>query len=165
MLHLMIAVLTFLFSASVTGIWNSFAKSSRFAEVSLEFPSERNDRRPHSTSAVEQELLDIIREYDAAQTNHDAVFFENLETKDFLLTYSDGTTYTRNEAIASMKTRDPALKYVSDDVAVESYGNSAVVSGRMTEISPKGDRYYWRWVDIFIKRDGRWKIISTRIED
>lgn len=60
-----------------------------------------------------------------------------------------------------MKSCDPRTKYVSDDLHVQLFGNAAILSGRLTEISPAGSRDSWRWLDLFVKRNGRWQILST----
>lgn len=114
---------------------------------------------------AEQEIREIIRQYDIAQTRHDAGFFERTEAESFLLTYSDGETLTRAQAIAAMLTWDRDVRYVSDDLRVQFYGDEvAAVTGRMTEARAGRESDYeqeWRWVHLFVKRDGRWQIIST----
>jgi preprotein translocase subunit SecG len=78
-----------------------------------------------------------------------------------LCTFILGTSITRAQDIALMKSWDPKTKFVSDDLHVQVYGNAAILSGRIIEISPTGSRDSWRWVDLFVKRDERWQILST----
>lgn len=154
------ALITFIVGTAVTRAWNAL---HRVRFDSSAFGSERDLSIPvlKPPAEVERELLEIERQYDIAQTNRDAAFFEKIETDNFVLTYADGTSITRAEDIALMKTWDPNTKFVSDDLHVQVYGNAAIMSGRMTEISPTGSRYSWRWLDLFVRRDGRWQIQST----
>ena len=110
----------------------------------------------------EQEILEIIRQYDLAQTRHDAAFFERVEADNFTLYDEDGRVHNRSEAIALMKTWDKSIKYTSDDLDVRFYGDAAIVTGRMTATYTRaGGQYSWRWIDLFVKRNGDWKILST----
>ena len=154
------ALLTFIVGITVTKAWNvlrSFGVESSASglERNLSIPV------PKPPAEVEGELLEIARQYDNAQTSHDAAFFERIETDDFVLTYADGSSITRAQDIALMKTWDPNTKFVSDDLQVQVFGKAAIMSGRMTEITPTGSRASWRWLDLFVKRDGRWQIQST----
>lgn len=114
---------------------------------------------------AEQEIREIIRRYDTAQTRHDVGFFEKTEAESFLLTYSDGETLTRGQAIADMLACEKDIEYTSDDLRVQLYGDAAaIVTGRMTATRVGRESEYrpqWRWIDLFVKRDGRWQIIST----
>jgi hypothetical protein len=157
-LYFSTALFTFSVGIAVSKAWNSLLKGTLF-DASTSGSEGESGHMP--SSAVERELVEIERQYDIAQTNHDAAFFEKLETDNFILTYPDGSTLTRAEDIALMKSCDPRIKYVSDDLHVQVYGNAAILSGRLTEIGPTGSRDSWRWLDLFVKVNGRWQILST----
>ncbi len=157
-LYFATALFTFIVGTSFGTAWNSVLRGTLVDSPTT--GSEGESGRPPS-SAVEQELVEIERQYDIAQTKQDAAFFEKLEADNFILTYADGSTLTRSQDIALMKSWDPRLKFASDDLHVQTFGNAAILSGRTTEISPTGERSSWRWLDLFVKRDGRWQILST----
>ena len=157
-LYFATALFTFIVGLSVSKTWNSLLRGPLF---DFSTSGSEGESRHMPSSAVERELVEIEHQYDIAQTNHDAAFFEDLETDNFILTFPDGSTLTRAEDIALLKSCDPRIKYVSDDLHVQTFGNAAVLSGRMTGISPTGDRASWRWLDLFVKRNGRWQISST----
>jgi len=157
-LYFATALFTFIVGTSFGRTWNSLFGKPLFDESTSGSEGESGHL---PSSAVEQELLEIERQYDIAQTNQDAAFFEKLETNNFILTFADGSTLTKTQDIALMKSWDPRIKFVSDDLRVRTFGNAAILSGRTTEISPTGDRNSWRWLDLFVKRDGRWQILST----
>jgi len=101
-----IALSTFVLGTSITKAWNLFLKVPRF-------DSSSSVTGAMPTSEVEQELFEIARQYDIAQTNQDAAFFEKLETDNFILTYADGSTLTRAQDIALMKSWDQKTKFVA----------------------------------------------------
>ena len=154
------ALFTFIVGTAVARAWNSLCKV-RFGSLDVRSEADLRISMPKSPAEVERELLEIQRQYDVAQTNHDAAFFERIETDNFVLTYPDGSTITRAEDIALMKTWDPNTRFVSDDLQVQVYDNAAIVTGRMIEISPNGSRNSWRWLDLFVMRNGHWQIQSS----
>lgn len=110
----------------------------------------------------EEEIREIIRQYDIAQTRHDESFFRRVETDDFALTLSDGRTLTRAQAIADMLTWPKDDEYTSEVSGIHFHGGVAVVTGTMT-VKRAGEEggYEGKWVDVFVRRDGRWQIQST----
>jgi Domain of unknown function (DUF4440) len=169
-LRVAVALLAFLSGASAAGVWNAVRTKGRAAEpAGVTAPRVREfTSAPVATDEkAEREIRDIIRRYDVAQTEHDASFFRSVEAESFTLT-TEGWVVTREQDIADMLTWPLGTRYVSDDVRVQLYGHAAVVTGRMTAIPlAEGGRYgsSWRWVDLFVKRDGRWQVISTALVD
>lgn len=163
-----VAVITLTIGMSAARLCDAVRKSLA-AETPRTISEEPRGHAPYTPTlsaeheTARQEILEILRQYDVAQTRHDAAFFERVEADSFILTEGDGTTRTRAEAIALMKTWDKNLEYTSDDFDVRFYGDVATVAGRMTETHPSGYRFSWRWVDLFARRDGRWQILSTTI--
>jgi ketosteroid isomerase-like protein len=157
-----VALITCLLGVSAASLGHRGAGSSRDPEAA---PVVRREAHPAFTNEIaEQEIRELLRRYDIAQTQHDASFFEWVESDDFVLTLSDGRTMTRAEDVAAMMASTGDVTYTTDDVQVQFHGNVAVVSGRMTAIYTDNHNSYsqrWRWVDLFVKRDGRWRIIST----
>ena len=160
-LYFATALITLIVGVSVTRVWNSLSIGGNSYASASGSQLELSLVRDTSASAVEQEIREISHQYDIAQTNHDAAFFERIEADNFTLTYMDGSSITKAEDIALLKTLDPNVSYESDDLHVEVYGNVAILTGRMTEKGPTGSRYSWRWLDLFLKRHGSWQIMST----
>lgn len=164
-LHVAFSLLSFLVGLSAARAWDAIGAGHPFETVCLT-GQVFSPASVTVTDAAEQEILDIIRRYDEAQTRHDADFFRSIEADSFVLT--DGSrTLTREQAIAEMLTWPKDVKYTSDDLHVQFYGGAAIVTGRMTETPLGREGAYgisWRWVDVFVKRDGRWQIISTVVD-
>lgn len=171
--HVAIACCTFVLSVLLSSIWswgvrtNSHpprlyvrdAVSVLTIDPVVSFEPGVGTAQPGLATA-EAELLDIYRDYGEAQTNHDIEFFKNVEAEDYVL-FSDGKTMSRNETIEWLKTSPPNVFYKLDDVNIKGYGDAAVVTGRVTATYPNGAMSSWRWIDVCVKRDGRWQIQST----
>jgi hypothetical protein len=162
-LHVAVALISCLLGVSAASLWN-IASSGRSPEIAIVVRQESRPASAPTNEIDELEIREILRQYDIAQTRHDAAFFERIEADEFVLTLSSGETLTRAEAIADMMASRKDATYTTNEVRVQFYGNAAIVTGRMTvTYTGKGDTYSprWRWIDLFVKRGGRWQIIST----
>jgi hypothetical protein len=55
------------------------------------------------------------------------------------------------------------VSYIPDEMKVSIYGNTALVTGRVTSTykSPKGEAVIRsRFTDVFVKIKGRWRIVA-----
>lgn len=159
-----VALITCLIGISAATLWN--AVSTRHAPEAAPAPKQVVLLAPGDDTAdmgARQEIQELYRQYAVAQTQHDAAFFRNVEADNFTLN-DGGMTLTREQDIAHMMTWPKDITYTNDDVRVQSYGNAAVVTGRMTTThagEEGGYSYHWRWLDMLVKRGGRWQILST----
>jgi hypothetical protein len=146
--------MTFIVGSQLTKIWRAESKP---------LPCNvREDRllAEEVTSTGEVNLVDIYGDYAAAQTRHDQAFFERVEAEDFRLFTSWGS-FSRSEDIEMMKSDSPDTVYKTEDLKTETKGEAAVVTGRMVSTDRHGNVQSWRWIDVCVRRDGRWRIIST----
>lgn len=170
-LHATVAFVAFAVGASVAGV-SDFVRNLFPTEAPA--PVVRQETAPECNvsalsaeqEAARREIFEIYRQYDIAQTNHDAAFFENIETENWVMTRDDGEVLTRSQAIAEMKTWLKGITYRTEDIWVQFYGETAIVTSRKTEAYPGEARQdSTPWLDIWQKRDGRWRIISTTLVD
>lgn len=170
-LKVAVAFVTCLIGASAAGLWDFFGN---MLPAEPPAPVIRQESAPEcSTSPLtaeqevaEREILELLRQYDVAETNHDASFFERVEADGFVLTREEGETLTKGQAIAEMKTWDKGVRFSTEDVRVQFYGEAAIVTSRRTETYPGGEpQYAGSWLDVFQKRGGRWQITSTTLVD
>jgi ketosteroid isomerase-like protein len=120
------------------------------------------------------ELKQLERDIGRANVERDAAFFERVEADEFVFTDSGGGLTTKKEDVDSV--RKPAnpdvrlLAYDVDDMQVRVYGETAVVTGRVTmRQNVKGEERTGRtrFTDVFVRRDGRWRLVaghSSRIK-
>jgi ketosteroid isomerase-like protein len=159
-LRITVAIATFVVGVVLTGAWNTLCKS--FNRDTASPVSERTKSSGVETaSGAERELLEIYERYAEAQTKHDAAFFERTEASEFILFERYGKNLTRTEDIELLKTLDPNITYTIDNLQVQVNGDVAAVTGRMTATYAGGGSSSWPWIDVCVKRNGRWQILST----
>ena len=159
-LHLAVACITFTVSTHFTKIWSARGRG-QLPKQSVQSPPSNSNQ---TISSDDPELLDIYNQYAAAQTNHDRAFFERVETDDFRL-FTDDRSYSRTEDIDLMNNSPADLVYTIEDLKIESHGDAAVVSGRMTATNKSGYKNSWRWIDVCVRRAHGWQIVSTTQAD
>ena len=106
--------------------------------------------------------------------DRDAAFFERVEADECVFTDSNGGQTTKREDVDSVKgPRNPdvrLLAYDVDDMRVLLYGDTAVVTGRVTtKQNVRGEERtgLTRFTDVFVRREGRWQLVaghSSRIK-
>lgn len=118
--------------------------------------------------------MQLERDIGEANIKRDKAFFERIEADEFIFTDSSGGVTTRAQDVASLDSPPGAFKlisYVPDEMRVHVYGDTAVVTGRVTTESRNGERTVTsqsRFTDVFVKRGGRWQIVaghSSRIRE
>lgn len=117
---------------------------------------------------MEQEVRQILQEYDRAWLQQDAAAFDRLLAEDYTIVEIDGNILSKAAVIANAKSGD--LKFESgqsDDIKIRVSDNTAVINGRWTEKSTmKGKPFFdgpMRFTTVVVKKDGRWQIISEQV--
>jgi len=128
---------------------------------------------PGKTANTEQELKQITREMFDAFMRGDKAFLDRLFVDTYIDTTREGRTYTKAQILKNVKA-PPASVNISidiEDAQVFDYGDTALMVYRKVErvevIGQKTESQQ-RVTDTFIRRDGRWRTISsqgTRIPD
>ena len=111
----------------------------------------------------EAEILQIYREYGPAQTRHDRSFFERVETEDFTLTAGD-MKMSREADIKWMEDQPTDIIYESRVDHLRVFEHLAVAHGYLDIRYSNGAVRKWPFADIWVKRDGAWRIQSTTSE-
>jgi len=149
-----------------------------FAAVSV--GSGKPDDAP--ATRAEREVRELESQLNQAVVEGDRAFFERTLAADFTHTSHSGKFKTRAEWMAENKfanskeePKPGRTSYVTfdvDDLAVRTYGDTAVVTGRST---PKGRtakgepiRGQYRFLRVWVKQHGRWQVVAfegTRIAE
>jgi hypothetical protein len=106
----------------------------------------------------------VYNEYGAAQTRHDRAFFERVEAENFVL-FVGRERLTREEDIQWMERQPLHTVYDVRVHRVRVFGNSAVSRGLMLVTYGDGSTNEWPFIDIWVKRNGVWKIQTTTSSD
>lgn len=109
--------------------------------------------------------MQIERDIGDANVRRDKSYFERIEADEFIFTDSGGGLTNKTEDVGSFD--KPAgdtklITYTPDEMRVTVYGNTAVVTGRVTSVyrGPKGEATIRsRFTDVFVKKKGRWQIV------
>lgn len=132
--------------------------------ITLLVVSQSTNSSANQTSQAEQEVLKLNKEYDEAIVRRDAAAFDRLMADDFSYTSSDGEVVTKAQEMANLKSGDTKLESgQSHDTQVRVYGDAAVVTGRWaSKGTRKGKAFddHERYTTVYVKRDGRWQIVS-----
>jgi len=125
----------------------------------------REDAAP-PLSAAEQELVTLERAWDAAFVAKNVRFIERIIADDFVVIYGDGRRGDKAAELAETLDFDQQVdSSVLDEFRVRIYGETAVVGFSRHMTGPKGGKIIsvtYRFVDVFVKRDGRWQCVSSQ---
>jgi hypothetical protein len=135
--------------------------------VALAAPDSAADR-------TKAELMQLERDIGRANVDRDAGFFERVEADEFVFIDSNGGVTTKKEDVAGVEASPNPdvrlLAYEVDEMRVLLYGDTAVVTGRVTtrqRVKGEERTARSRFTDVFVRREGRWQIVagqSSRIK-
>ena len=108
----------------------------------------------------EAQIRQVYREYGPAQTRHDRSFFERIETEDFTLTVGD-LKMSRKEDIKWMEDQPTDIVYEIKVDHLKVFDQLAVAHGQLEIRDGNGPVRQWPFADVWVKRDGTWRIQST----
>ena len=126
-----------------------------------------------SPDQIKLDLIQIEREIGRANMECDYRFFDKLEAEEVIFTDANGGLSNKKEDMAGEKDcRKSDNTYTVDEPLVSLYGNTAVVTGRVTISGKKKDgiplHRQSRFTDVFVWRDQRWQLVaghSSRIPE
>ena len=104
--------------------------------------------------------MEIYRQYGPAKTRHDREFFERVESEDYVL-FVGNRTMTREQNIAWMESWSTGIVYDEQVQTIKVLGFTAVVTGVSHEHHPTGEVQSFRFIDVCVRKDGEWKILSS----
>jgi ketosteroid isomerase-like protein len=113
-----------------------------------------------------QQLTKLKKQWSEAEVNRDVGFLDKLYANDLEIGTSQGDVLTKEEMMARVKDPDHKWDQVdSDHVQVRVYGNVAVMTDQTTvrgvdKGKPFGGLY--RFVRIFVKQQGRWRVVLAQ---
>ncbi len=114
----------------------------------------------------EQTLRQIEREWGEAIKTKDKVWFERTFADEYTAINSRGKMFNKTEDMADvLSNTDTITSDELSDMKVRVYGDTAVVTGRLHLVGKDKNGNFDRnyiFTDTFVKRDGRWQVISTQ---
>ena len=122
---------------------------------------------PAGHDATVQRLTAQADAWDKAIVAKDAAAVAANVAPDFTQIESGGAVVGRDEFVKDLL--DPALRidpYQVEDFGVRVYGDTALLTGRIRmtgSAEGKPFRSHFRYIDVYVKRDGAWKVVSIQI--
>jgi ketosteroid isomerase-like protein len=118
------------------------------------------------SSPAEKELTDLENRWAEATVKADVAFFDTLYADEYLAIDPEGATFTKAQDIANVKSGNFKMaSYKLDEMKVRVHGDVAVVTGRNTVKATymgKDISGSYRFTDTFVKRGGRWQVLTTQ---
>ena len=115
---------------------------------------------------VEQTLMKMEHDGLAALLKKDVAGFGRIFADDAVLNPPDGTTQTKSQLVADVKSGDLVFESSEmSDMKVRAYGDTAVV----TYVTNDKGKYKgqditgrYRWTDVFVRSGGTWHIVASQ---
>jgi ketosteroid isomerase-like protein len=128
---------------------------------------------PGTPGEIKNDLIQIEREIGRANLDCDYKYFDRVEAEDFIFTDAAGGVTSKKQDMAGEKDcRKSDGTYEVDEAEVRLYGNTSVVTGRVTTTHKNKEEKLVvrrsRFTDVFVWRDGRWQLVaghSSRIPE
>jgi ketosteroid isomerase-like protein len=127
--------------------------------------------RPEEDTKVEQEIMQLERDWSAAYLKHDTATIAGLLADDYVGIDGRGIVTNRADEIQEAAVPKPGtppppfdvLDETVSDMKVRVYGDMAVLNGRVTEkikAKEKESEIQYRRTTVWVKRQGRWQCVS-----
>ena len=133
-------------------------------------PSPSTAPEGEASENVEKEITQLERDWGEAFAKRDLVALDRILGDDHSVISKDGSVLTKAQELA--KHGDSADELFDfEPMKVRVFGDTAVVTGGHKEKSQYQGRDtsgHYRWMDVFVKRNGRWQAVAselTRVEE
>ncbi len=122
-----------------------------------------------ANNQIEQEVLEVERQYINAHVERNTVTLERILADDFTIRFPYGRFSTKAERLALFDDADSSfVSFNTDDVQTQIVSeHEAVVTGRaMLTVRYQGGRFRSRtygYIRAYEKRQGQWQVVTVRI--
>ena len=115
------------------------------------------------------ELTKLLEDFLAGASRNDAAMHDRFWAEDLIYTSSAGRRVGKADILKDVRSApapkpgDPKTTFSAADVRIQQYGNTAIVAFRLvgtTEQNGKTDVANYLNTGTFLKRDGRWQVVS-----
>ena len=119
---------------------------------------------------VEKKIMQLERDWGDALAKRDLVALDRILGDDHSVISKDGSVLTKAQELAKHSESADEL-FDFEPMKVRVFGDTAVVTGGHREKSQyqgKDTSGHYRWMDVFVKRNGRWQAVAselTRVEE
>ena len=115
---------------------------------------------------VEQQLKQLEDDWQKATRTKDATLLKRIIAEKWVATDDKGKALNREQYISQTTSSPDVIQSNQNfDMQVRVYGNTAVVTGGLTEKGTREGAAYtdtYRWTDVFVKRGGHWQAVVSQ---
>jgi ketosteroid isomerase-like protein len=116
--------------------------------------------------SVQEILIQLERDWDAAFLRKDVAFIETILADDFVATYPDGSRGDKKRELELVASLDQQIDSSTvDDFIVKVNGDTAIVWFTRVLVGPvqgKRTEIVFRFIDVFVWRGERWQCLATQ---
>lgn len=146
--------------------WRAIALTAVVLTALLSGCASQSALRAEDPAQVIAQLTVQSDAWDKAIVRQDRVAIESNMADDFRNIDSNARVMTRRQFVDELVSSDLEIDpYTVEDFDVRLYGDMALVSGRTAMTGRfQGEPFttHYRYIDIYARRDGEWKIISVQ---
>jgi ketosteroid isomerase-like protein len=115
------------------------------------------------------ELTKLLKEFLAGASRNDAAIHDRFWAEDLIYTGSSGRRAGKPDIMRDVRSApapkpgDPTVTYSAEDIRVQQYGDTAIIAFRLvgaTEKDGKAQVAQYLNTGVFLKRDGKWQVVS-----
>lgn len=121
------------------------------------------------TTATEPDRSDVTileglnQEYIDAFMNADVEWYRQHLSEDFVVIESDGSVLNKEEFLINTERGPDVIDYNLQAVSVRIYGDVALVRATGLWIGHNGLKGMSRYIDVYVKSEAGWKVVSAQI--
>ena len=112
-------------------------------------------------ASIEQSVLQLTRDWLAAEEHHDRATLQRIIADDFQGTSPMGNTIFKDDVVPSDGTQSGGLSISTSELKARVFGDTAVVTAH--GVQKAGEKRELRFTVVFAKRDDRWQMVAGHL--
>ncbi|HYC61985.1 MAG TPA: nuclear transport factor 2 family protein [Thermoanaerobaculia bacterium] len=122
-----------------------------------------------SSANAEREVRKLERAWLDAYEQYDTAAMNAIVADDFVITFPDGSTQTKAQVVASIKTPPPpgnSTRFHTTETRARVYGDTVVLTGNVIGTysqNGKSSSEHYRYTDTYVKQGGRWQVVASHL--
>jgi len=122
-------------------------------------------RAEFSVNPDQAALSELNQDNVQAFLHSDVARYRDLLADDFTAILADGRLINKAEFLRLQRPGVPApvADFHLDEVVIRQYGDTALVNGRIAYRRPDGVAVQRRYLDVYVRRAGRWQAVSRQL--
>jgi ketosteroid isomerase-like protein len=113
------------------------------------------------SASIEQIVLQLTRDWLAAEEHHDRAAMQRIIADDFQGTAPMGNTIFKEDVLPVEGAQSGGLSITTSDLKARVFGDAAVVTAHGVQKS--GEKRELRFTVVFAKRDDRWQMVAGHL--